>query len=198
MKKIVMAAALLFLGATATKAQGFRIGAKAGANLTKLDGVSFSNEYKLGYQFGGFIELDFNKHVGIQPEVLFSQTNTKVASGFSSIYNNLGIASPEGEGIKLNYLSIPVLLRVNVSKMLTLQAGPQFSILMNDNQNLFQNGREAFKNGDVSMLAGAQLNISAFRLYGRYNFGVSNINNVDGKDKWRNQQWQLGVGFRIL
>ena len=53
-------------------AQGFHIGAKAGANLFKVDGKSFSEEFNLGYTLGAFSEINFNKKWGLQPEVLES------------------------------------------------------------------------------------------------------------------------------
>src|SRR6476469_2243597 len=192
MKKILFS--LLFVGAAVvSNAQGFHLGAKAGANLSKLQGRSFKEGYDLGYQLGGFAEIDFSKKIGIQPEVLFSQSNTTFTTQASSIYNN----AFQGD-VKLNYLSIPLLLRINTGKLLTIHVGPQYSILMNDNENLVQNGKQAFKSGDFSMVGGVQLNLSALKIYGRYNVGLSNINDIDNQDKWKNQQIQLGLGLRIL
>jgi hypothetical protein len=81
--------------------------------------------------------------------------------------------------------------------MLTLNAGPQFGVLMNQNDNLLVNGQNAFKKGDFSMVLGAQFNLTALRIYGRYNIGLNNINDIDNKEKWTNQQIQLGVGLRL-
>ena len=63
------------------------------------------------------MEIDFSKSIGIQPELLFSQTNTTAT-------DNLGDVFKPGDNIKLNYLNIPILLRINASKLLTLNAGP--------------------------------------------------------------------------
>jgi hypothetical protein len=192
MKKILFAFLLVAAGVSAN-AQGFHLGAKAGANLSKIQGMSFKEGFDLGYQLGAFAEIDFSKKLGIQPEVLFSQTNTTFTTQASSIYNN----AFQGEA-KLNYLSIPILLRINTGKMLTFHVGPQFSILMNDNENLVYNGKQAFKDGDFSMIGGLQLNLSALKIYGRYNIGLSNINDIDSRDNWKSQQIQLGLGLRIL
>ena len=35
----------------------FRIGIKTGANITKVNGRSFKDEFKYGYHLGGFMEL---------------------------------------------------------------------------------------------------------------------------------------------
>lgn len=197
MKRILLSVLTVFAAVSIANAQAFHFGGKAGANMTKIDGQSFKDGYELGYQLGGFVEIDFNKNIGIQPELLFSQTNTKVASGFKDIYENIDNALV-GDKVKLSYLSIPVLLRINAGELLTFHAGPQFSILMNSNETLLDNGKDAFKKGDLAAVVGAQVNLKAFRIYGRYNIGLSDINDIDNQDKWKNQQIQLGIGIKIL
>lgn len=196
MKNFILTTTAIIMLAASGYAQGFGFGLKAGANLTKVSGKSFSEEFDLGYQLGAFTEIDFTKNLGIQPELLYSQVNTKRSSGFNSIYNNL--AEPNGSSnIELSYLSIPILLRYNIGKVLTLNVGPEFSILVDHDENLFANGRDAFKKGDFSMVGGVGLNLSKLRVYGRYNIGLTNINDIDEQDKWKNQQLQLGLGLRF-
>ena len=173
---------------------GFHVGVKGGANIFKVDGKQFDDEYKFGYNLGAFAEIGLGKKWGLQPEVVWNQTNFRTGSEFDDLYNG-GINNFKG---KLNYLSIPLLLSFKPSKILTLQAGPQFGILLNKEEDLFTNGREAFKSGDFSMLGGVQLNIGGAKLGGRYVVGLSNINDIDNKEKWKNQGFQLYVGFRII
>ncbi|MGI8636665.1 MAG: porin family protein, partial [Segetibacter sp.] len=167
---------------------------KVGANLTKITGQAFKDGYDLGYHVGVFAEIDVNKKWGIQPEVLWNQTNTQRASGTSAPLNNW---QQNTNNIKLNYLSIPILLRYNVGSLITLNAGPQFAILMNKNESLWANGKEAFKSGDLSLVGGATVNLKVFRVYGRYNIGLNNLNDVGTQDKWKSQQLQLGVGISL-
>jgi hypothetical protein len=197
MKKIVIAtAALAFLFSSSAIAQGFKVGVKVGSNLTKVSGKSFNDEYDLGYQLGAFTEIDFSKKLGIQPEVLFSQVNTTRSNDYSDIYNNVFAANNTNK-IQLKYLSIPILLRYNVGKLVTLNLGPQFSVLIDEKENLLKNGSNAFKSGDLSMVGGVNLNLMRFRVYGRYNVGLSNINDIDDQEKWKNQQVQLGLGVKL-
>jgi hypothetical protein len=81
--------------------------------------------------------------------------------------------------------------------MFSLVAGPQFGILINKNDNLLQNGQSAFASGDFGMVGGLQVNLKVLRIYGRYNIGLKNINDIGQKDKWTNQQIQLGIGLRL-
>jgi hypothetical protein len=176
-------------------AQGFHVGAKAGANLFKIDGKSFSQEFNFGYTLGAFSEINFNKKWGIQPEVIWSQTNTKTSTSFNEIYPT---STQDLKDVKLNYLSIPLLLTYRPAKILSLEAGPQFGILLDHSKNLLENGQEAFKKGDLAMLAGAQLNLGGVKIGGRYQIGLANINDIDNKDKWTNQGWQIYAGFRLF
>lgn len=193
MKKIFLAVIIFYCSAITGNAQGFRFGAKAGANLGQISGQSFNSGFNLGYHLGGFIELDLSKTLGIQPEVFFSQTNTHLANNSSQVLN-----VSTGDSISLNYLSIPVLLRISAGKALTIVVGPQYSILLNNNSTLLQNGQDAFKNGDFSMIAGLQFNLGIVRIYGRYVAGMSDISQVQSSDSWKNQQLQLGVGLKLI
>lgn len=196
MKKVLLAMFAIVVFAATSQAQGIRLGAKLGANLNKISGQSFNDGFDLGYHVGGFLEIDLNKKWGIQPEVLWSQTSTKRTS-FNTLYANDINPLNNDQKIKLDYLSIPILLRYNVGNILTLNVGPQFGILLNQDKTLLQSGESAFKSGDFSMVAGGQLNFKYIRIYGRYNIGLQNINDIDDKDKWTNQQIQLGLGLRF-
>ena len=100
--------------------------------------------------------------------------------------------------MKLDYLSIPVLLNYKfIGNFLSLQAGPQFGILLNKDKNLLQNGKEAFSGGDFSMLAGAQVKISKFVGAARYVIGLNNLNDLDNQDKWKSRGFQLSVGLAL-
>lgn len=176
--------------------QGFHLGIKGGANVNKLTGKSFKDEFGYGYHLGGFAEIGLGKKFSIQPEVVFNQIAQDTSSNFSDLYKN--VFSSARSGVKLNYVSIPVLVNYRVSKMLSLQVGPQFSIIKDKNKTMVQNGKDAFKDGDFSMLGGVQLKISSFRIYGRYALGLNNLNDIDDRDKWKSQSFQVGVGLAIL
>ncbi len=197
MKKGIVSLLIVFLCVSAAQAQRLGFGGKISANMTKIDGVKFNDGYELNYQLGVFGEIDITDNWGIQPEILFSQTTSKVDSGFNSVYNNIPGMLIQRD-VKLNYLNIPILLRINAGKLLTFHVGPQFSILVNHDENLLENGKAAFKSGDLAAVLGAQLNISKLRVFGRYNIGLANISDVDNPNKWKQQQIQLGVGIRIL
>lgn len=192
-KSLTLLAVALAL-TTFSFAQGFHLGFKGGANILKVDGKSFSDEFQFGYHLGAFAEININQKWGIQPELLWNQTNYRTADNFDDLYPN-GKSDVEG---KLNYISIPILLTYRPVKLLSLQLGPQFGIMTSQDKDLLGETKEAFKSGDFSMLGGAQLNLGALRVGGRYVVGLTNINDIDNKEKWKNQGFQLYLGFAIL
>lgn len=193
MKYKLSAAILSVFFANAAMAQ-FSIGVKAGANITKVDGRAFSDEFKYGYHLGGFANIGIGGRFSIQPEVLFNQYQTRTDTSFRNVYQN---AFSGSNNVKLNYLSIPLLLNYKLGSLLSLQAGPMFSILMDQNKGLLENGEDAFKKGDFSMLGGAQIGLGKIKLNGRYVVGLNNINDIDNKNKWKSQGFQLSVGLAL-
>jgi len=188
--KIIPVAILLFFSSSLFS-QGLTFGIKAGANMGKISGHSFKDQYNLGYHAGAFVTIGGNKWA-LQPEVLFNQVNTDTATSFNQItgFNNIS-------KIKLHYLSIPILINYNISNILALQFGPQFGILMNKNENLVQNGKDAFKSGDFALAAGLQLKLLKFRVYGRFVGGTTDVNNLSSNDTWKVNAIQLGVGLAL-
>lgn len=173
---------------------GFHVGAKAGANIFKVDGTSMKDEFIFGYNLCAFAEINFTKEIGIQPEVMWNQTNYRTGTRFNNIYPE-GVNDIKG---KLNYLSIPILFSYTPAKIISFQLGPQFGVLLDQDKSLVKNGEEAFKKGDFSALGGVQLNIGGLKIGGRYVIGLTNINDIDDREKWKNQGFQVYLGTRFL
>jgi hypothetical protein len=174
----------------------FHIGVKGGANITKVDGQSFKDQFNYGYHLGGFAQIKIANKLEIQPEVLFSQFSTTLDSNYNHVYENVFNSSQSN--VKLNYLSIPVLLNYKlIGNFMLLQVGPQFGILMNQDKTLLQNGGKAFSDGDFSMLGGVQFKLSAIRISGRYAVGLKDINDIDNKDRWTSQSFQVSLGLAL-
>jgi len=190
---LVLLALVLFTQAAMAQ---FHLGIKGGVNITKVNGEAFRDEFRYGYHLGGFAELGLGGKLGIQPEVLWSQYQTRVDSSFSDVYEN-SLKISNYKDVKLNYLTIPILLNYKLGSLLSLQAGPQFGILLDQSKNLVQNGQAAFKNGDFSMVGGAQIHISKIRLQGRYFVGLNNISDISDQNKWNNQGFQLSLGLAL-
>jgi hypothetical protein len=198
MKKVsFLVMSILTISCAQIKAQGFHLGLKAGTNISQITGRSFDQGFQWGFCAGAFAELNFTSKWGIQPELLFSQTKTQTASNFNDIY----VEGINSQSVSLNYLTIPILLSYKIIPLLSLQLGPQFGILMNTSENITTNSINALKSGAVSMVGGAQLNVGGFKFGARYIYGFSNLNNLPppgNVDTWKNQNFQLYIGFRLI
>ena len=196
MKAKILLPLFAALAMSSTAMAQFHIGVKGGSNITKVDGYSFKDKFRYGYHVGAFAEIGIGEKFWIQPEVLFNQYSTTLDSNYNHIYED--IFNSGQSNVKLNYLSIPVLLNYKLlGNFLSLQAGPQFSVLMKQDKNLLQNGADAFKKGDFSLLGGVQLKLSAIRITGRYAIGLSNINDIGNKDEWKSQGFQVSLGLAL-
>ena len=89
------------------------------------------------------------------------------------------------------------MLSYSPSKFFTLQAGPQVGVLLNKDESLLNNGKNAFKTGDFSLLGGVQLNFGGVKVGGRYVVGLNNINDLDDREEWKNQGFQLSLGLAL-
>ena len=190
--KIIPITALLLFFSSSLFSQGLSIGIKGGANLGKISGHSFKDEFTLGYHVGAFATIGGEKWA-IQPEVLFSQINADTSTRFSDVYDFNQIGK-----IELKALTIPILLNYNLNKFITLQAGPQFGVIIDQNKNMLQNGKDAFKSGNFSVAAGVQLKLLKFRIYGRFVGGMTDLKNIEADDTWKVQAIQLGVGLSLF
>jgi hypothetical protein len=193
MKTKFFAITILLFAFSRGYSQSLHLGIKLGANINKLDGQPFSNEFTLGYHVGGFAEIGLGSKLSVQPEVLFNQINADTAYTFNSVFkfNNVN-------NIQLKYLTIPIMAGYKLSNMVEFQAGPQFGILIDQPTSLVQNGKNAFNKGDFSLAAGVQVKLIGLRIYGRYVIGLNNINNTAQPQNWKSETIQLGVGYSFL
>lgn len=194
MKKIILS--LIVVGVTAVaSAQGFHLGIKAGANMTKISGMEFKSGYELGYHAGLFSEIYLGKKFAIQPEILWNQVNTKKASGTQGIISGWKDSLTQ---IQLKYLTIPLMIKYQLTNNLALNLGAQYGILIDQQNSTFGNVKEAFKSGDFSVVGGFSVDFSRLRVYGRYNIGLNNLSDVQNTNQWKSQQIHVGIGYSIL
>lgn len=192
--RIILIAAFCAAATLSASAQFLKLGPKGGANLVKMDGVSFNDGFQLGYYAGAFVEMKLGEKWYLQPEVLFSETSLSTTNDFRDIYGNI-LDFSRISSMKLQSLSIPLTLNYRIANVLAISAGPQFSVLMDQGEGLLNNGKKAFTDGELGLTAGVNLMVGKFRVNGRYIWGLKEMNNIDNQDSWKSQTAQLGVGF---
>lgn len=204
MKKVPISLFVIFFTSTISFAQKFkqndqenffRIGAKGGINVNKIQGQSYKSGFNYNYLLGGFMQFNFGRF-GLQPEVNFVQSSSEFSKDGNNVYNDLFFGGSQQKA-KLNYIKVPVLLNINVgeSKHVKLQVGPQFSGLLKQSVDSLKSNNNLFKTSDLSMVGGIWIQVPFINLGARYELGLSNVNDVDNKEKWKSQAFTIFVGF---
>jgi hypothetical protein len=173
----------------------FRVGAKVGVNVNKIQGQSYKEGFSYDYLVGGFMQFNFSPRFGIQPEVNFSQASSKFTDDDTDIYDDL-FAGGSQKKVRLSYLKVPVLLNINIgpSKRVKLQFGPQIGGLVKQEADSLNNNNELYKKSAFSALGGLWIQIPFINLGARYELGLTNINAIDNRQNWKSQGFTLFAG----
>ncbi|MEO7960652.1 MAG: porin family protein [Ginsengibacter sp.] len=173
----------------------FRLGAKAGVNINKIDGQAYKDGFNYNYLLGGFMQFNFSKTFGLQPEVNFVQSSSEFTSSSSDVYDDIFRIGSQRKA-KLDYLKVPVLLNINVgpSKRVKLQLGPQIGGVLNETVDSLKSNGDIFKKADWAAVGGLWLQIPFINLGARYELGLNNLNAIDNQQKWKSQAFTIFVG----
>lgn len=176
----------------------FKLGAKAGVNINKITGLSFNSGYNYNYQLGVFVQINFARKFGIQPEINFVQNSSEFSNDPNDIYNDI-FRDGSQKSSKLSYLEIPVLLNINIgpSKRVKLQFGPAYGGLLKQTVDSLKANASIYKNGEWNAIGGLWIQLPLINLGARYKLGLSNINAIDDRQTWKNQSIQFFVGITL-
>ena len=199
MKKLILPVCLLLAGVITAGAQGFSVGARIGLNIANqsltASGLSVSPSSKIGYLIGGYAKIMFNDKMGIQPELFLSSVGTKYPA---SLFGTEATA-------RLNYISIPVFFRYNITDNFHLLGGPQLGILASAKGIVSGQPdtdiKSDFSSSDFGATLGAGVDFGPFNAGLRYNFSFSNIASDSGDFSGvtvKNNAIQLVAGYKLF
>ncbi len=174
----------------------FRFGVKGGVNINKITGQAYKSGFNYNYQLGGFLQFNFSKRFGIQPEVNFVQSSSDFSDDATDVYDDL-FRDGSQKNAKLNYLEVPLLLNVNVgvSKRIKLQLGPAYGGLLKQTVDSLRSGANIYRNGDWAAIGGLWIQLPLINIGARYKLGLSNLNAIDDQQKWKSQSIQIFAGI---
>jgi hypothetical protein len=178
------------------------VGIKGGINYSNVydtQGEQFEADSKVGFVGGAFLTIPIGTYFGLQPEVLYSQ------KGFKGTGMLLG--TPYTISRTTSYIDVPVLFSVKPGPVITLMAGPQFSYLLRQKDevsNSINSERQIqeFENDDLRrnmlcFLGGIDFNFSNVVVGTRIGWDIQN-NNGDGTSttpRYKNTWLQATIGF---
>ena len=132
MKNMKKTIGLLFLvmSITSANAQMLNFGLKGGANFSNLKGDNIEGSTYSSFHFGAVVELKLFENLAIQPELVYSSQGSRKLK--NNLADNKGVQDDFNE-INYNYITVPVMAKFYLTKdKLSLEAGPQFSFLINE------------------------------------------------------------------
>jgi hypothetical protein len=182
----IAAAAILMSGTV--HAQHVNIGIKAGLNLYTIHSDNNTDfTAKPGFHAGLIGHIHMTRQFALQPEIVYSAEGAK--------YTAEGLQTK----IKLGYINVPVMFQYMFDNGFRLQAGPQVGFLINaktQTSGVSVDIKDNLNKVDFALGAGAgYVNPkSGFGIDGRYNLGLSNIND-NSSVKSTNRGFQVGVFY---
>lgn len=131
MKNQLVLLALLSVAGTAQAQQRAYFGVKGGLSLTDLVGTAAAkgHGYQGGIQAGLLADVALSQHLAFHPELLLTQKGTHIYYQESRIRGNDAIIESASGEDRLNYLDLPLLLRLRVAGAFA-ELGPQASCLL--------------------------------------------------------------------
>jgi len=169
-------------------------GVKGGLNMATIsldpDDEDFDLKMKAGLAVGGFVEVGINDMLAFQPEFLFSMKGAK--------------AEEFGETAKfnINVVEIPLLLRANfqTSGQATpfIVVGPGVSFKTSAKIKVEGQPDEDIddiKSTDFGVIFGGGVAVGRATIEARYDLGLSDLDDSDGKAKSRTFSVLVGYGF---
>lgn len=176
-------------------ALSIKYGVKAGVNLSNMSNdMTFDPGFSMGtgFQVGALVNFHWGQRTesslpgtglwGLQPEILFSNQ----------------VIKSDGGSVKLNYIKVPVMLKVYPLSRLSVEVGPEFSYLISSSPKSlqFEDATVKFEgcNGfNFGAGVGAAYEFNFGLMVGaRYSMGFTDL----GKNlKWKNNSIQITAGW---
>lgn len=163
-------------------------GIKGGYNLAAVsfDGDSETGQ-RHGFHVGVYGESFVSECVSIQPELVYSQQGYEIKNGSSTFTQ------------KLNYINLPVMLKLYPSHNFFLEVGPQIGFAIShkeEYEGLFTLSQEYDPNNfDWGANFGAGLKTNSGVTFGvRYHLGLGDLYD---DNKAQNRVWQFSLGFDL-
>lgn len=180
------------------------VGLKGGLNYSNVydsHGEDFEADSKFGFAVGAFLAIPLGRHLGLQPEVLFSQRGFH---GRGTLLDNSYKLTRTS-----NYIDVPLLLAIKAGRGLTILAGPQFSYLLkqkdefnNSTQDVSLDDEfdaENIRKNTLCFTGGLDFNIDHFVIGTRVGWDIRD-NKGDGSSstpRYKNAWLQATVGLRF-
>lgn len=178
-----------------------QVGVLVGLNFANVNfdvtdtSVSVNGDSRTGLVAGLSFNMPIQEMFSVEVDALFAQKGTEVS------FTEFGFT--DTSKVKLNYLDIPVLGRINLNGSapvgVHLLIGPSFNFKLSEKFDPDEDNDDSqFERMETALLIGGGVRLSAFRVDLRYGIGLSNIikdSVSDGFLTGKNKVFSILVGF---
>lgn len=198
-KKILLISCMSLMFTCIAQAQEyFRIGLKGGVNFSNFAGKDARQSYfkdRKDIHLGLLSEILIAEQFALQPEIVYSSQGGRSGS------HNFNELSGEDVNFKVDYISLPVMLKYFIVPGLSIDVGPRFSFLVDARAEATSKGRATSlditnrtEKFDLGIAGGVGYDLPwGFLVQARYLRGFSNIYE---NANYRNSLIQLSVGYK--
>lgn len=163
-------------------AENSGFGVKGGVNFNSIQGDGLSKMYSgsvdglTQYHVGAYAQIGISNRLSVQPELLYMRKGFKATEMLPD-----GTSSSKAT-TRLSYLSVPVILAINVFDNVAIHLGPQVSYLLNVHDSSKKVDSEAYNYNslDVGAVGGLEAKIEFLRIGARYDYSLTDLR--EGKD----------------
>ncbi len=193
MKKLLTLVSLIGMIMVTQAQQDIHFGIKGGLNISSISGKDVENpDARTSFHGGIMAEIPITEKFSFQPEFL---------------YSSLGIKeNDENAELKLNYLTLPLMVKYYVADNFSLEIGPQIGLLLSADAKVEGEGegdvKDLFKDFDAAINFGVGYKLDNGLNFGaRYNLGLIKIFDsfdsfADEDDiKAYNSVFQISIGY---
>ncbi|WP_026950969.1 porin family protein [Algoriphagus mannitolivorans] len=158
---------------------------------------------RAGYSSANFSDTNFSPKSGFHAGVYFTAGSDLIQVEPGIQFAGKGYTGEDDNGTaideQLNYLDLPVLVRLSLMPILNVFAGPQASFLLSRNYQLGQvssNSLEVISAYDLGGVVGAQLQLPAgINFQASYDIGLKSLNYFDTDVK--NRVFKISLGYTL-
>ncbi len=163
---------------------------------------SFTLQPKLGLNIASLTDSkDSDPRFGLAAGAEFEYQATDIVSlSFGALYSMQG-CKVDDVTVKLDYINVPILANVYVTKGLAVKLGLQPGFKVNydwkaDGVTVEGDKILKAKSVDLSIPVGLSYEFDNFVIDGRYNFGVTKVFDSDNSDS-KNSVFQITLGYKF-
>ncbi len=175
-------------------------------NVVDLTNGFIDTKSKTGFHVGGYVNIPVTNKISFEPGVQYSQKGYAMKGDLKiDALKFLGVNA--GAKVEAHYIDVPLVLKAEVAKGLSIYAGPQISYLIKNNLHVNTNVlgisllnkkldlTDNFNRIDVGLAGGLGYKFdNGFNIKAGYDYGLSKLDKNDNFKAY-NRVVKLSVGF---